>query len=215
MNPTEFSDALIEAYRNARESKYPHTKIRRGGNHSVASEIEDLLAFYLAGTLRVDEIWVNQQLSISTKSGDKMAIKPDLAIIHGGVVRAFVEIKMDIGFARKEIGDYFSGISQRVRKVRGRRASYRDRKSPRAGNLEIEICGNAECVFVIVSGRNASKTEYEKIEGFARKNKVHLHTLLRDIHPNDAALENLDRKCAEKMTESLRQLQKSIGTMLG
>lgn len=215
MSPHEFSDALIKAYQDAGKPKYPNSRIRRGENRSVASEIEDLLAFYLAENLtKIDEIWVNQPLSISVSGGNRMRVKPDLTIIRSDIIRGFVELKMDVGYARKDVGDSFAKTRNRIRKIRGKNASFKNGKSAEGAKSEIRISSDVDCIFVIVSGKNASRAEYEAVEMAASKHKVPLHTLLRDIHPNNPILKDKKNKCAKEMGKSLIILRDAIGEMV-
>ena len=47
MTPDRFLESVVEAYRRAREPIQSHDKISRGESRAIASETEDLFAYYL------------------------------------------------------------------------------------------------------------------------------------------------------------------------
>lgn len=216
MLPSEFTDALVKAYQEARKPLRQHKKIQRGESRSVASEIEDLLAFYLADNLpNIQSIRINQPLLIMVK-GERKTIKPDLVIIHDNEICALVDLKMDLGYKRNGIASTFTKANDHIKAIRGKQTTYWDGGSAVGSQLTVVVSNKAAYFFVVVSDQNISKKGYLEVEKKARLYKVSLHTLIRGIHPNGYSLSAGDifKGCTKQMEEALPQFQLAIADAL-
>ena len=214
MTPTAFTTTLVDAYQLARRPLHQNDKLHRGESRSVASEIEDLLAFYLVDNLPlIDDIRINQPMSIIVKKRRK-TIKPDLVVIRDGAIRVLVDVKMDLGYKRDGIASTFSKASGHIKAMRGQTAKYWDSKRSAGGvQRPVMVCPDAAYIFVVVSYQNISKIAYSKVEAAAhRVHNISLHTLVRGVHPNDYALSAADilSKCLPQVATTLPAFEAAI-----
>jgi len=68
MTPEEFVGEVVNRYVQSRQPIRPHPKLFRGESRSVASETEDLLAYYLVSRIpTIKRIFINQPLTANSK----------------------------------------------------------------------------------------------------------------------------------------------------
>jgi hypothetical protein len=213
MTPSAFAKQLVAAYRAARVPLFPSEKLFRGESRGVASAVEDLLAFYLIANLpRIDTIRINQPMAIA-KSGTIKTIKPDLVIVRNRAIRALVDLKMDLGYKRSSIVDSFRKAMRSLDEMRNNKATYWESKRA-AGGVQRTLRTSARAVymFVVVTDRNISQSDYAAAEAGARRHGVILHTLIRGIHPNDHGVTESDARsrCQVQLAISLPNLERDI-----
>jgi hypothetical protein len=64
MTPEEFVEHIVKAHCEARVPLYPHSKLTRGESRSVASQTEDVLAYYLVLRIpSIERVYINQPLT--------------------------------------------------------------------------------------------------------------------------------------------------------
>ena len=116
MTNKAFINNVIELYKIAKSStdKFKSIEIKRGRNHSISSQTEDLLAYFLLKRIgKLDfEFWVDYPVSFKTSSkktkngspGTK-TIYPDISIVKKNNSEEFeivemIDLKMDLGWKR-------------------------------------------------------------------------------------------------------------------
>src|SRR5712692_4805050 len=104
MTSPQLISRAVRLYRDAKRPRFPHPRVRRGRAASVAPALEELVAYWLAVNLPRDaEIWVDQPVRFP--GVNRIAWYFDIAIIRGGMIRAILDIKADIGWMRDEFND--------------------------------------------------------------------------------------------------------------
>jgi hypothetical protein len=182
MTPEDFVVALVKAYRKSREPIRPHEKLRRGESRSIASETEDLLAFYLVSQVpSIERIFINQPLT--TKTGQR--IKPDLVICRRSQISAFLDVKMDLGYKRDNFDTTLLQIDARMAGLRGQVFSIRaDGRDPEP--IALSLGQNAKYSLVIISDRNVSPAVFKRFEECALPfSNIGFYVLTRRCHPNE------------------------------
>lgn len=181
MNNTEFILGVIDLYHNARLSKFKNEKVRRGRSRSVPSDTEDLFANFLFEKIHCDLIYVDQPITLD---GAKKQFYPDIVVVKDGVIKAFCDLKMDLGWKRNDLYNFCKKLKEDLRGIKGKKCKIRDgvTKEDKWLNIDNEVSFN----IVIVSGKNITSDKMEK-----HKNNIQL--LGRDVelfilsdkkHPN-------------------------------
>lgn len=126
---------IVNLYKIAKTSttKFTLTQIKRGRNHSISSQAEDLLAFFIVQRCSLEncEVWVDYPISFKTKSkttksgnpGTK-TIYPDISLVRKNEqgqneIYEMIDLKMDLGWKR-ELESY---LNQKLNLVKEMRAS--------------------------------------------------------------------------------------------
>jgi len=221
MTPDEFSEKLVSAYQRARQPLYPNGKLHRGESRSVSSEIEDLLACYLAENLPlIDGIRINQPMSIVI-DGKRKTIKPDLAVIKNDSIRALVDLKMDLGYKRRpdEIKTMFNKASCLIEAMRDQQASYWNRELAANYRQTVHVSHDVAYIFLVVSDQNISAEAYLNVIAAANAINPHgasLHTLVSRVHPNDPHrnVGDILRNCQQQMRTTLPAFMNAIANCL-
>lgn len=181
MNEKEFLLKVIDLYHQARKPLFFNKKIKRGRSHSIASAVEDLFASYLVRRVECDLIYVDQAISIE---GHKVQIYPDIVIIKNNKITAFCDVKMDLGWKRKELYNFCKRHASFLGKINGKKAKIRDGLSKKDNFYNFDK--NVRLNVVIITDQNISKSVLKdhitKIEPF--KHAVRVFILTSGEHPN-------------------------------
>ena len=217
MTPDQFIESLVNAYREARVPVRRHPKLSRGESRAIASEAEDLFAYYLIGRLKnVDHIFINQTIT-SVSNGMRKRIKPDLVICHGEEIRVLVDLKMDLGYKRTEFSDSMKKVDKLIPKLRGQQFSLWKKVGEGRERLERIFSKRAKYVFVVVSDQNINKKQFTEIEKAASKFKnTSLFVLSRGMHPNVYGQSRDDTIAEMKQhicNESFQKLAALVGSL--
>jgi hypothetical protein len=212
MKEEYFIKKLIEMYREAREPKFSHDKIRRGRSHSISSIAEDLFAHYLVQNIEVDSIYVDQPITVG-KIKDQSY--PDIILEKNGVLADFMDLKMDMGWHRDGLYSLCAQKHKWINFARGKDCKIRDGKDK--VDTFHKISENASFNIVIISDKNANK---EKINAQILKSKrfnpdVEVFVLSSNEHLNKYGLSvselmkkvNIKEKEAE-FSRLLKKLEK-------
>lgn len=183
MTPDAFVHEVIEAYSRAHFPVRRHPKLLRGESRSVASETEDLLAFYLASSiLSIDPIFINQPVTIQAQP----RFKPDLAICRGSQICALLDVKMDLGYKRDSFDSTLRQADDRIVQLRGQVCGFWARIAGRRERIEYRVSQHAKYLYVVVSDLNVSPGRFDEFVSCASSLcNTSLHVLTRDFHPND------------------------------
>lgn len=182
MTPKEFVNQVVDAYRKSRVSLHEHSKVRRGESRSIASETEDLLAYYLVTRMpEIDEILINQPLRTLGQS-----IKPDLVICRHSQIYAFVDVKMDLGYKRDSFDDTLRQKDVGMAQMRNAVFTYKPKSEGKRAQITLPLAQNAKYLFVIVSSQNVSPSRFSVFEKSAPSlSNIEFYVLTRGYHPND------------------------------
>ena len=184
MTPEEFVEAVVDAYCNSRLLGRPHEKLRRGESRSVASEMEDLLAYYLVTRIPlIEKIFINQPLTVK----DQPRFKPDLVICQRSQICALVDVKIDLGYKRDQFPSTMRQADMRIAQLRGLHCSYLVKNGSKAERNSLPVAENARYLFAIISNQNVSPKlfgGFEEVAASLKKKNTTLHVLTRDFHPN-------------------------------
>ena len=185
MTPHEFIKSLAEGYQRARVPVKEHKKLSRGESRSIASEAEDMLAYYLIDRIKgVDHIFINQTLT-SVLNGREERRKPNLVICRGDEIRMLIDLKMDLGYKRDEFRDSINGVDTLVEKLRGQEFRLQKKVDHGVVPLIKTLSKNAKYVFVVISNQNIGGEKFRRIEELASGlDNTGLFVLLRGKHLN-------------------------------
>ena len=185
MTSREFMSRVTRLYREGKRPKFPHPRVRRGRAASVASALEELVAYWLAVNLPRDtNIWVDQPVRVA--GINRIAWYFDVAVVRNDTIKAILDIKADIGWMRDEFIDICRRHRKRVQRIRGRLGEIRDRL--RGGHRTVRVSKRCCHHIVIISGENISAKQRE---GALRRAKLcepelHVYVLSEGVHPNSA-----------------------------
>jgi hypothetical protein len=213
MTPEEFVDAVVDAYRRSRDPIRPHEKLYRGESRSVASETEDLLAYYLVTRMpSIERILINQPLT--TKIHPR--IKPDLVICQGSQISAFVDVKMDLGYKRDKFDSTLRQADARMTQLRGQVLNAWADNGRKRERTAFSLARNARYLFVIVSDRGVRPDVFRSFEECALSlSNTAMHVLTRGCHPNEQHLpkETIMARiaiCHQAFTDMEQEIQRLI-----
>jgi hypothetical protein len=181
MNEKQFLIKVIKLYHQARKPLFPKRKISRGRSRSVASDVEDLFASYLVDRIKCNSIYIDQPISIE---GRKSRIYPDIVVVKNQQITALCDIKMDLGYKRKELYNFCKRHAKLLFQIRGKKCKIRDglTKEDKFYRTHKNICLN----IVIVSDQNINHRvladHLEKIKPFSKVIRVFI--LTTGEHPN-------------------------------
>lgn len=182
MKPEKFVNEIIENYHRARVAQYPDKKIHRGRSLSISSASEDLLAsFLLKNDKTIDAIYVDQPIHVPDVV--KIFI-PDVVIVRGSTITAFLDLKMDLGYKRYGLVDLCRKDQELLKRVRGKECSLTDGHTKEKHRFTVSKEAIYDIV-VISSGNIGKKTFESQINGASRYRKdVAVHVLTNGYHPN-------------------------------
>lgn len=208
MNEKEFLTKVIELYHKARKPLFANSKIRRGRSHSVSSDVEDLFAAFLIDKIKCDLLYVDQPISIE---GYKAQIYPDIVVVKNKQLTTLCDVKMDLGWKRKELYNFGKRHASLLLKVRGKKCKVRDGVTKK--DVYYKIAKNASLNIVIISNQNISPAiladHLEKIKPFSKIVRVFI--LTKGEHPNTygISIQKLLKKIVidkEAFSELIRKL---------
>lgn len=183
MKAEEFILRVVEAYRDARIPVIKDKKISRGRSRSVSSVAEDLFAYYLIkNDSAIENIFVDQSIYFADA---KKSIYPDITVVKNGIVTAFIDLKMDMGWKRNELLNLCKKHGQTVTYAKGGRCRLKDGQTKEA--KELKVSKSVSYSIVIISRRN-SGNQLDTLRAGAKKLKPSVETFLLcdspKYHPN-------------------------------
>ncbi|KKS70128.1 MAG: hypothetical protein UV40_C0004G0001 [Parcubacteria group bacterium GW2011_GWA1_42_7] len=123
MDNEDFILNIIKLYQKARETGSDNKKIRRGRSHPISANSEDLFALFLIDKINCDFIYVDQPISIVGRRGQ---IYPDIVIVKDGIITSFCDLKMDLGWKRRELFSFCKTKKNKLSQIRGKQCKIRD-----------------------------------------------------------------------------------------
>lgn len=186
MTPKDFIGRVISLYQDARISKYANSKISRGRSHSISSLVEDLFAsFLIISDQEIDKILVDQPVFVE---GIVSTFYPDISVIRDGMITAFFDLKMDLGWKRDGLKVLCEKDKELIQAIRTKSCTFKDGSTKERGSYVISK--SAVYDIVIISDQNIAKTKLEsQLEAVAGLDDfVKVHILSRNEHPNTYGL---------------------------
>ena len=179
MSPIELFKQLVFLYRNARNPAFYHPNIKRGRSHTIASQVEDLFAFFLSLNLTKDYLFlVDQPLNLGKKQ-----FYPDISIIESEILIHAFDVKTDLGWKRNEFSNFCSDKDIEIRDFFGSELSVTDGISKK--KFTINAAPEFHYHVVVLSGCNIKKEKLEKhLSAIKKLNYVHAYVLFPKDHPN-------------------------------
>lgn len=199
-NIEQFLKDVIDRYYAARKTFIPHEKISRGESRSVASETEDLLAYYLAITYpQIDHIYINQNLTPTDldlkKQIGKTLVKPDLVICNQGTIKLLIDVKMDLGYIRNEINDLMYKSNYAIQTLKQRSFKAKVKKELHSDEVGLIFDKNAKYIYFVISDKNNKPANLKSTKDLAKRlDSVEIYTALSEMHPNDYGIDISEAK---------------------
>jgi hypothetical protein len=212
VKPEDFILSIIKAYRSARIPLTKDKRIHRGRSRSISAVAEDLFAdFLVSNDKKIQAIYVDQ--SIYLKSAKK-SIYPDITIVRDGIITAFLDLKMDLGWKRNGLVDLCKNHALTIDYAQGTTCSIKDGQTKELH--ELRISKDVSYGIVIISRRNSGATLDEQIE-VAKKIKtlVNVYVLCRNSrkHPNEYGKDSSPEQLVESLdvdTKAFNELMQAI-----
>ena len=179
MTSKELFRQLVYLYRNARNPVYYHPSIKRGRSHTIASQVEDLFAFFLSLNLTKDyQFLVDQPLNLGKKQ-----LYPDISILEmGKLIHAF-DVKTDLGWKRNDFTQFCEDKEREIKRFFGVELSATDGITKE--KFKIKTATSFHYHVVILSGLNINRKKLEEhLNAINKLNYVHAYVLYPNEHPN-------------------------------
>jgi len=187
MTPKELIVRIIDLYVEARKPIYPDPRIFRGESHTISSKTEDLFAYYLKEKLSDDLIFYVNQTITTDGQENRIRSKPDIVITKGEEIKTVLDLKMDLGYYRKEFPSIWENQDKKIKSMREKefRLYEKDKDNKRTQRL-FNFSKNAKLFYVIISNQNIGPIELDKILKIQKEGKdfSDVFFLTEGIHPN-------------------------------
>lgn len=169
-----------------RNKKLKHKRVFRGESRSISSYVEDLFAKYLIEKLPPDtNLFINQIISSGSKS-KRIRIKPDIMIVRDDEIKAIIDLKMDLGYNRKEFPKFWKKKDAQISSIHGMTFSFYKKNEIEKTHSEISFSQKAKLFFIVISDGNMKEKYSTAIKKYKGKMKFSdIYFLLEGIHPND------------------------------
>lgn len=199
-NIEQFIKDVVDRFYAARETFIPNEKISRGESRSVASETEDLLAYYLAVTYpQIEHIYINQNLTPTDndlkRQIGKTLVKPDLVICNQGTIKLLIDVKMDLGYIRNEINDLMNKNNFAIQTLKQRSFKAKVKRKLHSDEVDLIFDKNAKYIYFVLSDKNNTPANLQTTKDLAKRlDSIEMYTVLSNMHPNDYGIDILEAK---------------------
>ncbi len=188
MNEKAFVKNIVMAYQNARNTVSPNKKLLRGRSHTVSSVAEDLFAEYLVSSdSAISQIYIDQAMSVA---GSNKKFYPDIVVVKGNEIVLLIDLKMDLGYMRKDILSTCKKHHDLSREIRGKEC-----KDIKTGDDKHTVTGlkfskNIQYDIAVITSKNISKSAIDEQLHKLKEAKIstRVHILTTGIHPNEYGL---------------------------
>jgi len=189
MTPRNFIKEIIRLYFDARRPTFEHRRIKRGESRGISSLVEDLFAKYLLEVVdNKYDILISPILSFDFKLEDKkknLIMKPDICLASESKAFAFFDLKMDLGYKRKEFVDNCKKNDEIIQKIRGKQCKFKDGIDKSLPENYLTISRELKYHVVVISSGNIKQDDFNKNEkDFKGLKNSCLYILTTDLHPN-------------------------------
>lgn len=182
MTSDDFASGFVNLYRRARELSVPSQNVTRARARSVSSDLEELVATYVAANSKNElHIYVDQPVSI----GEGKVVYPDLVVLdmNSGTVISIVDVKTDIGWKR-------DGMQSMCEKLNRIRLALKVQGTVKLGSepklrVPYAVSANLSCHLVVgASANSGNDLQTPEAVKLAEDSKVQVHVLIEGKHPN-------------------------------
>ncbi len=193
MEDKEFVKEVATLYRKARTSIYPDELIRRGRNHTVASQVEDLFAAFVLRNLpeigKLDgRVFIDQPITFS-KEGRRKSLYPDVAIGLQNRLTQLWDLKMDLGWNRRGFLEFCAGKSALVKEIRGCEAKLFDGTTSKSYIFDERVTYNV----AVISKLNISASMLgPQLDKVGILENIGVYFLTERAHPNDPSHKTIE-----------------------
>ena len=185
MTPEEFFRLTIDLYADARKSKFAHPHIHRGRSRSISSELEDLLALYLAKNNPTPcEYYTDQQVRFGGRTR-----YPDIIVQQSdGTINDLIDVKSDIGWKRDSLFEFCSEWEATINEMKGKTVSFL--RGADKQRINGKFSDKLKYHVVLISRLNSSKVleeHYNRVR--SELDNVDVYLLSGGRHPNDYGID--------------------------
>ncbi|GBD98151.1 hypothetical protein BMS3Abin07_00159 [bacterium BMS3Abin07] len=190
MSPRNFIKEIIKLYFDARKPKFGHRRrIKRGESRSISSLVEDLFAKYLLGVVdNKYDILISPILSFDFKLADRkrnLIMKPDICLASSGKAYAFFDLKMDLGYKRKEFIDNCRRNDKIIQQIKGKQCKFNDGLDKSLPKNNLTISKRLKYHIVVISAENIKSDDFRKnTKNFKTLKSSSIYVLTTGLHPN-------------------------------
>jgi hypothetical protein len=161
-----FTEQVVKTFHEKRESKAldgEGGRVIRGRSPSSSSDLEDLLALAISRILDFNySFLVDKAISFKTPNMNRAkTIYPDIMIIKDEVLMGIIELKIDLGFVKKNWSEKYKDSLAEIAKLDN--VNYGDKKKLKVGE---HLRTNS--LIVVLSAGNA----HGKLDGFVKDTKA-------------------------------------------
>lgn len=211
MTKYDYVEKIIELYHNSKNLTNSNSgQISRGRSRSISGEVEDLTALYLSKNIPSATFMVDQPLKVN---GRTQPFYPDITVIKDNVITDLIDIKLDLGFSRKEedqksIQEKWQTVINDL--IREKKVTYTPQKirqencdmkpNKKSSDIQLNVCENVKCHIVIISEANGKCSIGDNTDVF-----VYVMTI--GLHPNNY---NYSLECKKQKIECTDHLDKLI-----
>ena len=190
----------IEDLKKRVHDKWDDTKrplrdnIIRGHTRSISADIEDSVALFVSSVLGDGfDIYIDPSISFDNKTH-----RPDLLVVKDGIIKAFIELKSNMGWCRDA-----SDVIDKIKKMNDKfcEEKHLTCKFSNAEPKDVLYTNGVKLFLVALSARNGGKKDQiDKNYECAKKEGVYFFLLFEGWYGD---LENLD---VESFTKELQDL---------
>ena len=144
-----------------------------------------MATYLVSNNNQIDVVYVNQQINVP---GIVKSFIPDIVIVSGGLITAFLDLKTNLGYMRDKLIELTEKDYHLINSVRGQNCTLYDGLSKEKMSFIISRSANYD--IVIISGENISKKLLQdQLEGAKPyKNDVSIHILSQGKYPGSYGL---------------------------
>jgi hypothetical protein len=179
MTPQELFRQLAYMYINARKPIFYHPRITRGRSHTLASQVEDLFAYFLSLNLTENLYFlVDQPLNYGKKQ-----LYPDISIVKDNVIQHVFDIKTDLGWNRDGFSKFCKDKQDKLIDFVGAVLSATNGVTKQ--KFPVKTGNSLQYHIVILSGLNISPEKLkDHLSYVERLSNIHAYVLFPKHHPN-------------------------------
>jgi hypothetical protein len=181
MSPNEFFRKLIELYFNSRDPKYYNPNILRGRSSAISSDLEDLMALFLAlNNPNPCKYFTDQPIRFNgstTKYPDIVIQEANNSINH------LVDMKADTGWNRDGMLKFCQKWDDQIEAIKGTKTEFVQGKSKERqfGEFSTALKYHVVVATEVNSGKKVSE-DYNAVRDQCKN--VRLYYLSKGKHPN-------------------------------
>lgn len=194
----------IDLFLKKKNSKRISKRVRRGRAASIASEFEERFAIFLENILPPEfSIFIDYPMSyrISNVKRTK-TFYPDIALIKDHILVGIIELKIDLGWLRKDWTRKQKSDFKNLRDVKHVTYKAADRANKK-NSAKLKIGNNLNRMVVLLTDEN----DHDRLEVF--KEKENCFILCSGVHLNDPKITEKTKKQTIQSISSNKENRKN------